>query len=127
MKIYNQSTLPLSIQEVLSCGQPTNGVYGCNGGYFASTFDYMKVNGSGWALMYPYSSQALDDGTTNACNHTLVNSESYKRSKVVIRQAVHIPYRDCRTLVNVLKSHVLAVSISTYGFQFYQNGIYNGK
>jgi hypothetical protein len=84
MKIHNQSTLPFSIQEVLSCGQPTNGVYGCYGGYFASTFNYMKVNGSGWSLMYPYSSQALDDGVTNACNQTLINSASYKRSKALI-------------------------------------------
>jgi C1A family cysteine protease len=45
----------------------------------------------------------------------------------MIQQAVHVAFRDCRTVVNILQTHVLAVSISTSGFQFYQNGMYTGK
>jgi hypothetical protein len=127
MRIHGRIVTPLSVQEVISCGQPTDGVFGCRGGYFTSTYNYAKVNGTGGAIMYPYSSQALEDGVTNACNHTLLGTSSFKSSKVIINKAMNIPYRDCRAVVNVLKSQALAVSISTSGFQFYQSGIYHGQ
>lgn len=125
--MYGQSAVPLSFQEVISCGQAINGIYGCSGGYFISAYEYVRVNGSGSSIMYPYSSQAMNSGVNVPCNYSIVNSQAYKNSKVRIRSAGFIPFADCRTLVNTLKTQALSVSISTTNFQFYVSGTYTNS
>lgn len=38
-----------------------------------------------------------------------------------------IGYKDCATVVEVLKTRAIAVAISTEGLQFYTSGTYNGQ
>lgn len=76
--------LPLAIQELVSCGESGNGLYGCSGGYFYASFEYARANGVGRSMMYPYNSQAINSGIASTCSST-INSTLYKNAKIKIR------------------------------------------
>lgn len=54
MKMYGVNTLPLSFQEVIACGNDGNLINGCNNGYFEGAFNYVKANGVGLSISYPF-------------------------------------------------------------------------
>lgn len=95
LRIYNRTILPLSVQEILSCTDSSNGAFGCGGGYFLSAFEYVRVNGTGRALLYPYNTRATNEGVVTACNTTLINSQTYTATKFRIRESGFIPFNDC--------------------------------
>lgn len=124
MRMYNQSASPLSVQEVLSCGNNGRDLNGCKGGFFKAVFDYVQKNGVGISSIYPYDVNAKNSGVTVACNNTMFKNPSYNRTKVNIRNSVLIPYGDCYTLVEELQYRAIAVAIVADGLQFYTQGTY---
>ena len=108
----------------MSCGDNNINANGCSGGYFHSAYNYIEKEGVGNSILYPYDSNAINQGIVSSCNTNLINNPLYKISKTFIRSSHFIPHGDCAALVKQLKISSISVSIAAQGLQFYASGTY---
>lgn len=119
--------MPLSAQEVMSCGWNNGTILGCQGGYYGGVYQYVKGNGVGPSMRYAYNNKSMLQGANTECDKKTLVQKVYNNAKARIKDYKRIPYGNCKQLVTVLKRRPVTVGVAGYGFQFYRNGTYHTK
>jgi len=111
----------LSEQFIVSCGMEwmPDGILGCDGGYFDSTFEFIQTYGSIPESCFPYTS---GDGSVPACSEKCSNWEEL----VTHIDGWHTVASDVTSLKNALVTYgPLTVTMTVYDDFFgYSGGVY---
>jgi C1A family cysteine protease len=111
----------LSEQFIVSCGQEwMSGIFGCNGGYFTSTFTFVKTYGAIPETCFPYTSG--ESGYVPPCSQKCSNWQDLVLNIDDWRPVAS----DIDSMKNALITYgPLTVTLTVYDdFQHYNGGVY---